>query len=107
MSEQEMHLAKSDNAHIDKRFDEIMTELRKINGAFPRDDDGEVDHEGHRKYHESLIRAAEAQEQFWRDIRMDVAKKGIWAGIIILLGLLVVGLQIKLGLYSGGGVGGS
>jgi hypothetical protein len=101
MSEQEMHLAKSDNAHIDKRFDEIMVELRKINGAFPRDVDGEVDHEGHRKHHESLIRAAEAQEQFWRDIRMDVAKKGVWAAIIIVLGLLVVGLQIKLGLTTG------
>lgn len=101
MSEQEMHLAKSDNAHIDKRFDEIMAELRKINGAFPRDVDGEVDHEGHRKYHESLIRAAEAQEQFWRDIRMDVAKKGVWAAIIIVLGLLVVGIQIKLGLTTG------
>ena len=98
----EMHLAKNNNAHIDKRFDEIMAELRKINGAFPRDADGEVDHEGHRKYHESLIRAAEAQEQFWRDIRMDVAKKGVWAAIIILLGLLVVGIQIKLGLSSGG-----
>ena len=106
MSEQEMHLAKSNNAHIDKRFDEIMAELRKINGAFPRDIDGEVDHEGHRKYHESLIRAAEAQEQFWRDIRMDVAKKGVWAAIIILLGLLVVGIQIKLGLSSGGVSGG-
>ena len=101
MSEQEMDLAKSDNAHIDKRFDEIMVELRKINSAFPRDVDGEVDHEGHRKYHESLIRAVEAQEQFWRDIRMDVAKKGVWAAIIIVLGLLVVGLQIKLGLTSG------
>jgi len=100
MSEQEMHLAKSDNAHIDKRFDEIMVELRKINGAFPRDDDGEVDHEGHRKYHESLIRSAEAQEQFWRDIRMDVAKKGVWAAIIIVLGLLVIGIQFKLGLNA-------
>jgi hypothetical protein len=100
MSEQEMHLAKSDNAHIDKRFDEIMAELRKINGAFPRDDDGEVDHEGHRKYHESLIRSAEAQEQFWRDIRMDVAKKGVWAAIIIVLGLLVIGIQFKLGLNA-------
>lgn len=98
MSDQEMHLAKSDNAHIDKRFDEIMAELRKINGAFPRDESGEVDHEGHRKYHESLIRAAEAQEQFWRDIRMDVARKGIWAGIIIVLGLIVIGVQFKLGL---------
>lgn len=106
MSEQEMHLAKSDNAHIDKRFDEIMAELRKINGAFPRDVDGEVDHEGHRKYHESLIRAAEAQEQFWRDIRMDVAKKGVWAAIIIVLGLLVVGIQFKLGLSAGVNNGG-
>ena len=29
----ETHLTKADNAHLDKRFDEIMDELRKINGA--------------------------------------------------------------------------
>lgn len=105
MSETEMPLSKSDSTHIDRRFDEIMAELRKINGAFPRDAEGAVDHEGHRKYHESLIRSAEAQERFWRDIRVDVAKKGIWSVIIIVLGLLVIGLQIKLGLISGGNGG--
>jgi hypothetical protein len=96
----EMQLAKSNNAHIDKRFDEIMAELRKINGAFPRDIDGEVDHEGHRKYHESLIRSAEAQEQFWKELRLDVAKKGTWALMVILLGFFVLGVATKLGLST-------
>jgi hypothetical protein len=96
----EMHLAKSDNAHLDARFDEILAELRKINGAFPRNEDGSVDHEGHRRYHESLIRAAEAQEKFWQDIRADVTKKGIWMGLVIVLGLLTVGITTKLGISA-------
>lgn len=98
MSDETRNLSQSDNAHLDKRSDEILAELRQINSAFPRNDDGSVDHDGHRKYHESLIKAAEAQEQFWRDIRMDVAKKGVWAALIIVLGLIVVGVQFKLGL---------
>ncbi len=98
MSDETRNLSQSDNAHLDKRFDEILAELRQINSAFPRNDDGSVDHAGHRNYHESLIKAAEAQEQFWRDIRMDVAKKGVWAALIIVLGLVVVGIQFKLGL---------
>lgn len=95
-----LHLAQSDNAHLDKRFDEILAELRQINNAFPRNTDGSVDHDGHRKYHESLIRAAEAQEHFWREIRTDVVKKGIWMALIVILGLLAVGVQVKLGLID-------
>ena len=98
MSDETRNLSQSDNAHLDKRFDEILAELRQINSAFSRNDDGTVDHAGHRNYHESLIKAAEAQEQFWRDIRMDVIKKGVWAAFIIVLGLIVVGVQVKLGL---------
>lgn len=92
------NLSQSDNVHLDRRFDEILTELRHINNAFPRGHDGEVDHDGHRRYHESLIKASEAQEQFWQDLRMDVIKKGVWAAFIIVLGLIVVGVQVKLGL---------
>lgn len=96
----EFHLAKSDNAHIDGRFDEIMDELRKINGAFAKTPDGDIDHAGHRQYHEDMIRAAQAQEQFWRELRLDVAKKGIWGALVIVCGLVIIGILAKAGLYK-------
>jgi hypothetical protein len=94
----EVHLAKSDNAHIDKRFDEVMSELQKISGAFARAPDGTVDYDGHRRYHESMIAAAEAQTQFWRELKLEIAKKGIWGLLVIICGLVLVGLSAKLGL---------
>lgn len=103
MYDEGMHLAKSDNAHLDKRFDEILVELRKINGAFPRNDDGSVDFDGHKKYHEEMIEAARAQTEFWRELRLDIAKKGVWGILIIICGLVLVGITAKLGI-SGTGV---
>ena len=94
----EVHLAKSDNAHIDRRFDEVLAELRKINGAFARNADGSVDFDGHRRYHESMIAAAEAQTQFWNELKLEIAKKGIWGLLVIICGLVLVGLSAKLGL---------
>lgn len=94
----EVHLAKSDNAHLDRRFDEVLDELRKINGAFARNADGSVDFDGHRKYHESMIAAAEAQTQFWNELKLEIAKKGIWGLLVIICGLVLVGLSAKLGL---------
>jgi hypothetical protein len=93
----EVHLGQRDNAHLDKRFDEIMDELRKINGAFARNPDGSVDHDGHRQYHEAMIKAATAQEQFWQELKLEVAKKGIWSILVIICGLVVVGVSTKIG----------
>jgi hypothetical protein len=94
----EVRLSNADNTHIDKRFDEILTELRKINGAFARNSDGSTDFDGHRKYHESMIEAAEAQTMFWRELKLEIAKKGIWGLLVIICGLVLVGLSAKLGL---------
>lgn len=94
----EVHLAKSDNAHIDRRFDEVLHELRQINGAFARNADGSVDFDGHRRYHESMIAAAEAQTQFWNELKLEIAKKGVWGLLVIVCGLVLVGLSAKLGL---------
>jgi len=100
MQEQERSLTQKDNDHIDKRFDEVMTELAKINSAFARNPDGSIDHAGHRQYHETMIEAAEAQTQFWRELRLDIAKKGVWGLLIIVCGLVLVGLSAKLGIGS-------
>lgn len=97
MSE-EMHLAKSDNAHIDRRFDEIMDALRQINSAFATNPDGTTDFAGHRQYHEAIIKAATAQEQFWYELKLEVMKKGIWSLLVIICGLVVVGISAKFGI---------
>lgn len=98
MNEPEVHLCKTDAEHLDKRLDEVMAELRSINNAFARNPDGSIDHDGHRKYHESMIKAATAQEQFWQELKMEVAKKGVWSLLVIICGLVVVGLSAKMGL---------
>lgn len=83
---------------IERKLDLILDELKKIESAFAKNDDGHVDFDGHRKYHEAMIRAAEEQEKFWHDLKMEIAKKGIIAAIVIALGLLWVGAQTKFGL---------
>jgi hypothetical protein len=94
----EVHLAKADNAHIDRRFDEIMDALRQINGAFASNPDGTTDFSGHRQYHEAMIKAATAQEQFWQELKLEIAKKGVWSLLIIVCGLIVVGISAKFGI---------
>jgi hypothetical protein len=95
--EQEVHLAHSDNAHIDRRFDEVLDEIKKISTAFATNADGSVDFEGHRRFHEEKLRAAKAEAEFWNELKLEIAKKGIWSLLTIICGLIVVGVSAKLG----------
>ena len=83
---------------IEHKLDLILDEVRAMRGGFPRNDDGSVDYEGHRKYHESLIKAAEAQTEFWRELRLDIAKRGAWSLLTIICGLVVLGISAKFGI---------
>lgn len=82
---------------INKMLEEILDEVKKIHKGFPTDQAGEVDFEGHRKYHESMIKAAEAQAEFWQELKLDIVKKGVWGLLIIAVGLVLTGLAAKLG----------
>ena len=46
----------------------------------------------HRAYHQAAIDSAKAQEKFWSDLNTDLKKKGIYAILWILVGLLVVNI---------------
>lgn len=83
---------------LQQTMSEILTEVKKIHGAFPRDESGETDFDGHRQYHEAMIRAAEAQAAFWNELKLDVVKKGVWGAVVILCGLVITGLAAKFGL---------
>lgn len=61
--------------------------------------------ENHREAHARMIAAAKAEEAFWSDLKIDVAKKSIW-GILHILTILLLGtLAIKLGVGSVIGIG--
>ena len=69
--------------------------ISEILEAFP-----DQDVEGHRNYHENEIKAAKAEEEFWRAAKSEVLKHGI-AGIMAavkwVLVLAVLGFAYKFG----------
>jgi hypothetical protein len=87
-----------DEIGIERKLDLILDEVKHMRAAFPKDEQGEVDYAGHRKYHEHLIKAAEAQEAFWTDLKKEIIKKGVLGALVIAIGLLWLGAQAKLGL---------
>lgn len=66
--------------HLDNKIVQVLS-------AFP---DG-VDK--HREYHEAIIKAKKAEEEFWIDLRQEVIKKGIVGALVILIGLIWLGAQ--------------
>ena len=89
--------AEVDSLNDSQKLSLIIQHLRRLYEAFPEED---VD--GHCDYHAAKIRAAEAEERFWNELKLDLAKKGAWGLLIIVTGLIMVGLSAKLGLRPGG-----
>lgn len=76
----------------EKREEEIWEEkFQIIMNAFP---DGI---QNHRNAHQAMIDAAKAQENFWKELKLDLTKKGIWGILTVLVGLALVGLAAKAG----------
>lgn len=79
---------------LEAKVDLVLSQLAYINRAFP---DG-VD--SHRKAHEAMMKAAIAEERFWTELKLDIAKKGILTLLITIFGLAAVGLSVKFGIAS-------
>jgi hypothetical protein len=65
----------------DKKVDEAIRRIDDLHKAFPGGD-----WEGHRRYHEAIIRKMEDRAQFYKDLRNELAKKGLWA-LLVMLGI--------------------
>jgi hypothetical protein len=83
---------------IERKLDLILSEIKKLEGAFPKNEDGTADFEGHKRFHDTKIKAAEAEMKFWQELKLDLAKKGTWAVMLIVAGLIMLGLGAKLGI---------
>lgn len=84
---------------METKIDRILDAQEAIAGAFHRDEDGQIDFIGHKRYHDAAIMAAKAQEDFWRGLRYDLTKRGIIWGIITILGLASLGLAWKVATF--------
>jgi hypothetical protein len=65
----------------------------EVKDAFPNGDPI-----GHRMFHEKRLRAAEAEEDFWRTMKKEIVAKGLWGIIIFLGGLVLMGVSVKFGI---------
>ena len=80
-----------DGLTLEEKVDEALSILESLTDAFP---DGPIKH---RESHEAMIAASQAQEVFWAELKLDVAKKGTWGVLVIILGLILAGICVKTG----------
>lgn len=85
-----------------RKFAELTGKYETLFGAFPNNDPV-----GHRAAHQKMIDAAIAQEKFWTELKLELAKKGLIAIIVLLFGLVAAGFTVKvataLGIWKSGG----
>ncbi len=65
-----------------RKLDEVIRRVDALHNGFPN---GDV--ESHRRYHETLIAKAEARTAFYKDLRSDLTKKGLWA-VVATVGII-------------------
>lgn len=75
---------------IKASVDILSVKVGELEEAFP---DGPIKH---REAHEAWIATKKAEEKFWNELKLDIAKKGVWGILVIVVGLIIIGIQIKL-----------
>lgn len=83
--------------HEQRERDFISAEMSKLMKAFPNHD---ID--GHHDFHLAKIEAAKAEEIFWHELKLDLAKKGLWGIITVLVGMVVLGSGAWVGTIGHG-----
>ena len=84
---------KYDGMTTDQKLDIALELLSELMEAFP---EGPIKH---REVHEAWILAKRAEVEFWRELKLDIAKKGVWGLLVLITGLLITGLSIKSGVW--------
>ena len=84
---------KYDHLNLEEKIDMALGLLETISDAFP---DGPLKH---REAHESWIAAKHAETKFWQELKLDIAKKGVWGLLVVVCGLLFVGISVKVGVW--------
>lgn len=84
---------KYDGLSMEEKVDEALLLLEEVLEAFP---DGPLKH---RQAHEAWIAARRSEAEFWKELKLDIAKKGAWGLIIVIVGLLLVGVSVRANVW--------
>lgn len=84
---------KYDGMTIEQKIDIALELLNDINEAFP---EGTAKH---REVHEAWMQAKKSEAEFWQELKLDIAKKGVWGLLVIVIGLVLTGLSVKTGVW--------
>ena len=84
---------KYDGLTVEEKLDVALEILDDLLNAFP---DGTANH---RAAHEAWINAKRAEAEFWMELKLDIAKKGVWGILAIIFGLIAVGISTKTGVW--------
>lgn len=95
LDELEQRLERMFAEHEAREQQGVDERMQKIMRAFP----GGIDE--HFTVHCALAKAAKAQEDFYREIKIDLAKNGLWALLKVLLALAILGIASKMGFHLG------
>lgn len=68
---------------MEDKVNVLIDRVDDIARGFPNDDP-----DGHRRAHEALIKKAEERAALYRAVREELIKKGVWAMVLMLAGLL-------------------
>jgi len=82
-----------DGMTIEQKLDIALSLLHEINDAFP---EGTAKH---REVHEVWMQAKKSEAEFWQELKLDIAKKGVWGLLVIVIGLVLTGLSVKTGVW--------
>lgn len=67
---------------------EEQTLVKSLSSAFAKRPDGSPDFEGHEAYHSAVIAESRERALFYRELRQELIKKGVW-GVVMILGALI------------------
>lgn len=84
---------KYDGFTLEEKLDAALQLLDEISQAFP------YGVATHRQTHVAWAQAKQAEAEFWRELKLDIVKKGTFGILVILIGLIASGISIKLGIW--------
>lgn len=73
-----------DNANHRSETSKIKKDVEEIKEAFPKDEGGIVDFDGHHDYHWKLVEASKSWHEIWVDVRKKVFGGVAWAVIVFI-----------------------
>lgn len=76
---------------VEGKVNVLIERVDDLAKGFPNNDP-----DGHRLYHDAVIKRMEARTRFYEALRAELAKQGLWSLIVFIGGALIYYIRAKL-----------